>query len=59
MNDHASKAQAEASLPREPRTYDARSKRSGVPLFTCCAIRILHAKPLVLIGASSLELPYS
>jgi hypothetical protein len=34
MSDHASKALAEASLPGEPRTYDARSKRSGVPLTT-------------------------
>ena len=28
------KALAEASLPGEPRIYDARSKRSGVPLTT-------------------------
>jgi hypothetical protein len=34
MSDGASKALAEASLPGEPRTYDARSKRSGVPLTT-------------------------
>jgi hypothetical protein len=34
MSDRASKALAEASLPGEPRTYDARSKRSGVPLTT-------------------------
>ena len=34
MSDPASKALAEASLPGEPRTYDARSKRSGVPLTT-------------------------
>jgi hypothetical protein len=34
MSDHASKALAEAYLPGEPRTYDARSKRSGVPLTT-------------------------
>jgi hypothetical protein len=34
MGDRASKALAEASLPGEPRTYDARSKRSGVPLST-------------------------
>ena len=34
MSDRASKALAEASLPGEPRIYDARSKRSGVPLTT-------------------------
>jgi hypothetical protein len=34
MSDCASKALAEASLPREPRTYDATSKRSRVPLTT-------------------------
>ena len=34
MSDRASKALAEASLPGEPRTYDATSKRSGVPLTT-------------------------
>jgi hypothetical protein len=34
MSDRASKALAEASLPGEPQTYDARSKRSGVPLTT-------------------------
>jgi hypothetical protein len=34
MSDRASKALAEASLPGEPRTYDARSKRSEVPLTT-------------------------
>ena len=34
MSDRASKALAEASLPGEPRTYDAISKRSGVPLTT-------------------------
>ena len=34
MSDHASKALAEASLPGEPRTYDATSKHSGVPLTT-------------------------
>jgi hypothetical protein len=34
MSDRASKALAEASLPGEPQTYDARSKRSGVPLAT-------------------------
>lgn len=34
MSDRASKALAEASLPREPRTYDATSKRNEVPLFT-------------------------
>ncbi len=34
MSDRASKALAEASLQREPRTYDATSKRSGVPLST-------------------------
>jgi hypothetical protein len=34
MSDHANKALAEASLPGEPRTYDATSKRSGVPLTT-------------------------
>ena len=34
MSDHASKALAEPSLPGEPRTYDAISKRSGVPLTT-------------------------
>jgi hypothetical protein len=32
MSDRDSKALAEASLPGEPRTYDATSKRSGVPL---------------------------
>jgi hypothetical protein len=34
MSDRASKALAEASLPGEPRTYDATSKRSRVPLTT-------------------------
>jgi len=34
VSDRASKALAEASLPGEPRTYDAISKRSGVPLTT-------------------------
>src|SRR5450432_1734110 len=34
MSDCASKALVEASLPGEPRTYDATSKRSGVPLTT-------------------------
>jgi hypothetical protein len=34
MSDRASKVLAEASLPGDPRTYDARSKRSGVPLTT-------------------------
>jgi hypothetical protein len=34
MSDRASKTLAEASLPGEPRTYDATSKRSGVPLTT-------------------------
>jgi hypothetical protein len=34
MSDHASKALAEPSLLGEPRTYDAISKRSGVPLTT-------------------------
>jgi hypothetical protein len=34
MSDRASKALAEASLLGEPRTYDARSKRSRVPLTT-------------------------
>ena len=34
MSDRASKALAEASLPGEPRTYDAISKWSGVPLST-------------------------
>jgi hypothetical protein len=34
MSDRASKALAESSLPGEPRKYDARSKRSGVPLTT-------------------------
>jgi hypothetical protein len=34
MSDRASKALVEASLPGEPRTYDTRSKRSGVPLTT-------------------------
>ncbi len=34
MSDRASKALAEASLPREPRTYNARSKHNGVPLTT-------------------------
>ena len=34
VRNRASKALAEASLPGEPRTYDARSKRSGVPLTT-------------------------
>ncbi|PVH73962.1 DDE-domain-containing protein, partial [Cadophora sp. DSE1049] len=34
MSDRASRALAEASLPGEPRTYDATSKRSGVPLAT-------------------------
>jgi hypothetical protein len=31
MSDCASKALVEASLPGEPRTYDAISKRTGVP----------------------------
>jgi hypothetical protein len=31
MGDRASKALFKASLPREPQTYNARSKRSGVP----------------------------
>lgn len=34
MSDRASKTLAEASLLGEPQTYDARSKRSGVPLST-------------------------
>jgi hypothetical protein len=34
MSDRASKALVEASLPGESRTYDARSKRSRVPLTT-------------------------
>ena len=34
MSDRASKALIEASLPGEPRIYDARLKRSGVPLTT-------------------------
>jgi hypothetical protein len=34
MSDRASKAFAEASLPEEPWTYDATSKRSEVPLST-------------------------
>jgi hypothetical protein len=34
MSDRASKALAEASLLGEPRTYNATSKRSGVPLTT-------------------------
>jgi hypothetical protein len=34
MSDRASKALAETSLPREPRIYDARLKRSRVPLTT-------------------------
>jgi hypothetical protein len=34
MSDRASKALAEASLLGEPQTYNARSKRSGVPLTT-------------------------
>jgi hypothetical protein len=34
MSDRASKALAEAPVPGEPQTYDARSKRSGVPLTT-------------------------
>jgi len=34
MSDRASKALAEDYLPGEPRTYDTRSKRSGVPLST-------------------------
>jgi hypothetical protein len=34
MSDRASTALTEASLPGEPRTYDATSKRSGVPLST-------------------------
>ena len=34
MSDRVSKALAEASLPGEPRTNDAISKRSGVPLST-------------------------
>jgi hypothetical protein len=34
MSERASKALAEASLPGEPRTYDATSKRTGVLLTT-------------------------
>ena len=34
MSDRASKALAEASLPGEPRIYDATLKRSEVPLTT-------------------------
>jgi hypothetical protein len=34
MSDCASKALIEASLLGEPRTHDAKSKRSGVPLTT-------------------------
>ncbi len=34
MSDYASIALVEASLLGEPRTYDARSKRSRVPLTT-------------------------
>lgn len=34
MSDCASNALVEASLLGEPRTYDARSKRSGVSLTT-------------------------
>jgi hypothetical protein len=34
MSDRASEALAEAFLPGEPRTYDAISKRSKVPLST-------------------------
>src|SRR5438045_60884 len=34
MSDCASKALAEASLPADPQTYNARSKCSGVPLTT-------------------------
>jgi hypothetical protein len=34
MSDRVSKALVEASLPREPRTYDATLKHSGVPLTT-------------------------
>jgi len=34
MSDRASKALIEASLLGEPRIYDARLKRSGVPLTT-------------------------
>ena len=34
MSDRACKALAEVPLPEEPRTYDVRSKRSGVPLYT-------------------------
>ena len=34
MSDRASKAVIEASLPGEPRIYDAISKRSRVPLTT-------------------------
>ena len=36
MSDRASEALAEAVLPEEPRTYDAISKRSNVPLSTLC-----------------------
>jgi hypothetical protein len=34
MSDRASRALADASLPGEPRTYDAISKRTGVPAAT-------------------------
>jgi hypothetical protein len=34
MGDRASKALEEACLPGESQTYNARSKRSGVPLTT-------------------------
>jgi hypothetical protein len=49
MSDHASKALAEASLPGEPRTYDARSKRSGVPL-TTLTDRILESGCVIFDG---------
>ena len=44
MSDRASKALAEASLPGEPRTYRARSKRSGVPLSTLIIVRVGDAR---------------
>ena len=42
MSDRASEALAEAALLGEPRTYDAISKRSEVPLSTLGASIIMH-----------------
>jgi len=50
MSDRASKALAEAPLPGEPRTYDATSKRSGVPLTTLYCIIVIMGGSQALQG---------